>query len=94
MSQGEQPAETFISQLSQGEQPTYISPLSVGLASLALLVNGAVSLHLALNLHTQLLIAAIRSVVQLSLLGTILVPIFNSGQWYTVALYGTWPICL
>jgi ABC-type iron transport system FetAB permease component len=42
---------------------------------------------LGLGLHSQLLIAAVRCITQLSLLGYILVPIFDYGQLWLVLAY-------
>jgi ABC-type iron transport system FetAB permease component len=42
---------------------------------------------LGLGLHSQLLIAAVRCISQLSLLGYILVPIFDYGQLWLVLAY-------
>jgi len=47
---------------------------------------------LGLGLHSQLLIAGVRCVVQLSLLGTILVPIFNYGHLWLVLAYAAFMV--
>ena len=57
--------------------PVELGPLQLGIAALLLLVNAALSLWLRLALGRQLLIAAARTVVQLSVLGYILVPVFR-----------------
>ncbi len=64
-----------------------LSPLQVAAAAALILVQAAVSVQLSLGLQTQLFIAAVRCVVQLSCLGYILVPIFKSGLWWVVLLY-------
>ncbi|KAL6751415.1 hypothetical protein V8C86DRAFT_3142181 [Haematococcus lacustris] len=66
-----------------------LSVTAVALSSAALLLNVAVSFHQRLGMHTQLLVAAVRMVVQLSLLGFILVPIFRHNKWWSVGLYMT-----
>lgn len=42
---------------------------------------------MGLGLHTQLFIAAVRCIMQLSLLAQILVPIFDYDQWWLVLAY-------
>ena len=66
--------------------PAY-QPLSyaqVGLATLLVLVNGAISLALRLGLGRRLVIAAARMTVQLVLLGLVLDWIFARNRWYSV----------
>ncbi|KAG2434142.1 hypothetical protein HXX76_007869 [Chlamydomonas incerta] len=65
-----------------------LSPVAVALAAAVLLINGAISLRFKLGLHQQLLVASVRMVVQLSILGYMLVPIFNYDRWWLVLLYG------
>ncbi|KAK9810214.1 hypothetical protein WJX72_006730 [[Myrmecia] bisecta] len=67
--------------------PAYISATGVALGAALIVVNAIVSFMLELDLHWQLLIAAIRCVVQLLVLGYILVPIFTAGLWWLVLLY-------
>ncbi|KAL2915102.1 hypothetical protein HK105_205426 [Polyrhizophydium stewartii] len=50
---------------------------NVGIASLLLLVNGALSLYFGLGLETSIAVAAVRCVVQLSILGYVLKPVFE-----------------
>jgi putative ABC transport system permease protein len=57
----------------------------VAAASL-ILVNGAVSLLLKLRLERRLFIAAVRTVVQLLLIGLALEWVFRHGHWLTVTL--------
>lgn len=67
--------------------PNYIGPGAVALAACLVLVLAVISAILQLGLEVQLLIATVRCVVQLSLLGYILVPIFTSHKWYIVLGY-------
>lgn len=62
------------------EGPVDISLLELALASSLLLANGAVSLWLRLGLGRQLLTAGLRTVVQLSLLGLVLLRVFEGGE--------------
>jgi putative ABC transport system permease protein len=67
--------------------PSY-QPLSyaqVGLATLLILVNGAISLALRLGLGRRLLVAAVRATVQLLLIGLVLDWVFVQGRLTTVA---------
>jgi hypothetical protein len=50
------------------------------------------SCRLGLGMHSQLLIAGVRCVVQLSLLGYILVPIFNYGHLWLVLAYAAFMV--
>ena len=56
-----------------------ISLLGLAAAAAPIFVQAAVSLRLGLGLHVQLLAAGARGVLQLSLLGYVLVPIFNTS---------------
>ena len=58
--------------------------LEVGGAALLLLVNGLLSVALRLGLERKLLIATVRSVVQLTLLSWFLVPLFTWPAWWLV----------
>ena len=64
-----------------------LSYWDLALAALLILINGALSLALSLNLERQLLIAAARMVVQLILVGLVLTTLFSlvSPFWTTVA---------
>eukprot|EP00879_Flechtneria_rotunda_P028713 GHRR01030927.1.p1 GENE.GHRR01030927.1~~GHRR01030927.1.p1 ORF type:complete len:301 (+),score=63.82 GHRR01030927.1:256-1158(+) len=64
-----------------------ITVTGVALAAALILVQGLVSIRLSLGLHSQLLVAGVRCIVQLSLLGYILVPIFNNNSLWVVLLY-------
>ncbi len=66
--------------------PLDLSALELGLAALLLLANGAVSIWLGLGLGKQLLIAGVRTVVQLMLLGYVLVYVFETSRPWLVAI--------
>ncbi|GIL79763.1 hypothetical protein Vretifemale_9065 [Volvox reticuliferus] len=76
------------------EGTIYLSPVAVSLSAAVLLVNAFISLRFKLGLHTQLVIASIRMVVQLSLLGYILVPIFTYDKWWLVLLYAVFMLLI
>ena len=60
---------------------------SVAAASALILANGVISLTLRLELGRTLLIASVRTVVQLTLLGYLLLPVFEAGNpWLVGAL--------
>ena len=61
-----------------------LSYTDVALATTLILVNGAVSFALRLGLEKSLLLAAIRTVAQLLLVGMVLESVFRFNQWYTV----------
>ncbi len=62
-------------------------PLSywhVALASVFVLINAALSLALDLGIHRRMLIAAVRMVIQLALMGLVLVALFSIvSPWLT-----------
>jgi putative ABC transport system permease protein len=62
----------------------HLTPPQVGLAALLVLVNAALSLALRLGLGRRLLVAAVRLVVQLLLVGLVLQWVFANARWYTV----------
>lgn len=67
-------------------QTDYID-LSLGqvmIAAALMLISGAISLGLGLGMERRLLIASVRTVVQLLLIGVILKWIFTHAQWYLV----------
>lgn len=66
------------------EGPIAITWLDLTIASVLLVANGAVSVWLGLGLGRQLLVASLRTVVQLSLLGLVLVRVFQSGNPWLV----------
>ncbi|KAF6251822.1 hypothetical protein COO60DRAFT_581040 [Scenedesmus sp. NREL 46B-D3] len=66
-----------------------ITYLGVGLAAALIMLQILVSIRLCLGLHSQLAVAAVRCVVQLSLLGYILAPIFKlNSPWLVLAYAG------
>lgn len=64
---------------------TYVQ---VGAAALLVLVNGAISVLLRLGLERRLLVAAVRTTVQLLLVGLVLQWVFSLSRWYLVAALG------
>ncbi len=67
--------------------PAPLSSLQLGIASLLLLLNAALSVRFQLGIGKRLLTAAVRTVVQLTLLGYILVPVFATHNlWLTLGL--------
>mmetsp|Transcript_5324 Transcript_5324/g.15266 ORF Transcript_5324/g.15266 Transcript_5324/m.15266 type:complete len:336 (+) Transcript_5324:240-1247(+) len=67
--------------------PNNISLPAVGFGAGLIFINAAISLWLSLGLEVQLVIAAARCMLQLTVLGYILVPIFTTPHWYVVILY-------
>jgi putative ABC transport system permease protein len=61
----------------------------LGLAASLILLNAAVSLALGLGLAKRLVVAAVRTVVQLLLVGLVLEWIFSVGRWQVVLLMVT-----
>ena len=61
---------------------TNLSNLDLAFAAALILVNGALSVALGLRLERRLLIAAVRTVVQLLLVGQVLAWVFRSRHWY------------
>lgn len=61
-----------------------LSYLQVGLAALLLLLNGGLSVLLRLHLERRLLVAGVRTVGQLLLLGAVLQWVFSLRRWYLV----------
>jgi putative ABC transport system permease protein len=61
-----------------------LSYLQVGLAALLIVINGAISVLLKLDLERRLLIAAVCTVVQLLLIGFVLEWVFRIDRWYVV----------
>ena len=58
----------------------------LAVAASLILICGAISLVLQLGLDSQLLMAAVRTVVQLLLVGLVLTWIFQHATWYLVLL--------
>ena len=65
-----------------------ISFWHVGFAAFLILINGAISVALSLKLEKTLLIASIRTVVQLLLVGLVLEWVFQFDRWYVVVGLG------
>lgn len=63
-----------------------LSDGQVFLAAMLIVINGVVSAALGLRMEKTLLIASLRTVVQLSLVGMVLTWVFDAGQWYLVGL--------
>ena len=61
-----------------------LSYFQVALAALLILINGAISILLKLDLERRLLIAAFCTVVQLLLIGLVLEWVFRVERWYVV----------
>lgn len=61
-----------------------LSLADVAIAALLIVVNGAISVVLALGLGRQLALAAVRTVVQLLLVGYVLGWVFSVDRWYVV----------
>jgi len=65
-----------------------ISVWHVAAAALLILVNGIISVWLGLKLEKSLLIASVRTVLQLVLVGLVLQWVFKFDRWYIVVLLG------
>ncbi len=61
-----------------------LSNLEVALAAALIVVNGAISIALRLGLERMLFLAAVRTVVQLVLVGFVLQWVFDVQRWYVV----------
>src|SRR5579859_3293057 len=61
-----------------------LSYLQVGLATLLILIKGAISVLLKLGLERRLLVAAVATVAQLLVIGLILDWVFRLNRWYLV----------
>lgn len=62
-----------------------LSYWQIGLAAALIVINGLISVALRLGLERVLLVASIRTVVQLLLIGLVLEQIFLVDRWYLVA---------
>jgi len=62
-----------------------LSAWQLALAASLIVINAGVSLALRLGLEGRLLVAAVRTVVQLLLIGLVLEQIFRIQRWYLVA---------
>ncbi|KAK9818197.1 hypothetical protein WJX72_008661 [[Myrmecia] bisecta] len=67
--------------------PISLSYISVLLAAALVAVNILISIKLSLGLHRKLAVATVRAIVQLTILGYILAPIFSYNHWWLVLLY-------
>ena len=61
-----------------------LSYFQVGVAATLIVINGAISVLLKLDLERRLLIAAVCTVVQLLLIGLVLEWVFRIDRWYVV----------
>jgi len=61
-----------------------LSALDMAIAASLILINGALSLMLKLGLERQLLLASVRTVVQLLAIGYLLGWVFEFAYWYVV----------
>ncbi|WP_282413334.1 iron export ABC transporter permease subunit FetB [Pseudomonas sp. PS01299] len=61
-----------------------LSMIDIGIAASLILINGALSLALKLDLERKLAWASIRTVVQLLAIGYLLGWVFNFSKWYVV----------
>jgi putative ABC transport system permease protein len=61
-----------------------LSYFQVALAALLILINGAISVLLKLELERRLLVAAVCTIVQLLLIGLVLEWVFQVDRWYVV----------
>lgn len=68
--------------------PIHLGPVALGLAASLMLIQAGLSVALGLGLGRQMLVASVRTVVQLLLMGAILVPVFAAQQPALVALLG------
>lgn len=67
-----------------GEGYIELTYWQVAVGAALILVNGAISVGLGLGLHRRLLVAAVRTVVQLALVGFVLEWVFSLSLWYGV----------
>ena len=67
-----------------------LTATQVALAAALIAINGAISCALGLGLGRRLLIASVRMVVQLSLVGLVLAQVFAIGHWGLVLGLGVW----
>ena len=63
-----------------------LSPFQVGLATLLIGIVVAISILQALRLERDLLVASVRAVAQLYLVGLILAAVFAAAHWYWIIL--------
>ncbi|MCA9217394.1 MAG: iron export ABC transporter permease subunit FetB [Planctomycetales bacterium] len=63
-----------------------LTNVQVALVAALIAINGAISVALKLQLEKTLLIASLRTIVQLSIVGMCLQWVFTAAQWYVVLL--------
>ena len=63
-----------------------LSYTQIAIASLLIILNGAISLALHLGIARRLFLAAARMIVQLLFVGFVLRSVFSSHHWYFVFL--------
>jgi putative ABC transport system permease protein len=63
-----------------------LSIVEVGIAAALILINGAISLALGLGLEQRLAVAAVRTIVQLLLIGLVLKWIFGTEHWGAIVV--------
>ena len=82
--------------VSSADPLILITPLEIALSTLPLLLIALISFHLQIQFEQKLLIAMTRNFVQLSILGFLLVPLFQYGESYPglVLLYATLMVVL
>ncbi len=61
-----------------------LSSFDVALAAALIVINGLISVGLGLRLERVLLIASVRTIIQLALIGLVLESVFAASQWYVV----------
>jgi putative ABC transport system permease protein len=61
-----------------------LSYVDLGLAAALIIVNGVISIALGLRLERSLLLASVRTIVQLLLVGLVLESVFAVREWYIV----------
>ena len=66
------------------DQYINLSWSQVAWASALVLINAFISVRIHLGLERRLVLAAVRMVIQLLLIGAVLRWVFSLGQWYTV----------
>src|SRR5271163_2484046 len=67
-----------------GKSYLELSYFQVSLATSLIVINGAISVLLKLDLERRLLIAAVCTIVQLLLIGMVLEWVFRMDRWYIV----------
>ena len=61
-----------------------LSYIDIGLAAALIIVNGIISIALGLRLERSLLLASVRTILQLLLIGLVLESVFAVSEWYMV----------